>query len=278
MTATQQTQFANNVPTVECVSIRPEMALRWLEISNTNNRKVSDQHVHRLARDMSEGKWRLTHAGIAFDSNGILLDGQHRLWAITMAGVTVEMYVWRNVAPEVLMTIDCGKTRSMADILNIAGKNGEVTHQHLATLRSMLGGFVNSPSLSPAETSLALRTHHDAIAFAIENLPVVGTVRGVSTATTRAVIARAWYSVDHDQLAQFCRVLSTGMIENTDDTIIIKLRDQLMATGSLRNRTIQKEFYGKIECVLLHWLHGETRSILRPVRAEHFMLPEEVVD
>ena len=79
MITTQQPQTTKNVPTVERINITPDMALRWLETTNTNNRKVSEKHVHRLARDMTDGKWRLTHVGIAFDPNGTLLDGQHRL-------------------------------------------------------------------------------------------------------------------------------------------------------------------------------------------------------
>ena len=118
--------------------------------------------------------------------------------------------------------------------------------------------------------------HIDAIRFATAH--VATKAKGVAVAYVRAVIARAWYSVDHDQLATFCRVLSTGMLETPCDTTIIKLRDQLMATGSTRNRTIQKELYAKVERVLLHWLNGETRSVLRPVTNEQFMLPEEMVN
>ena len=277
MITTQQPQTIKNVPTVERINVTPDMALRWLETTNTNNRKVSEKHVHRLARDMTDGKWRLTHVGIAFDPNGTLLDGQHRLWAITMSGTTVDMYVWRNVSPEVMMAIDCGKTRSMADILNIAGKNGDVNNHHLAILRSMLGSFGNPPSLSPAETSQLLRTHHDAITFAIEHLPVVAFARGLCTATTRSVIARATYSVDHAMLRDFCRKLATGIVTSNHESVIVQLRQYLITSrGTSYCQRAQR--YGKVERVLAAWLKGENPSRIYPASFEQYPLPEEVND
>src|SRR5690554_2314745 len=149
--------MAGTGPIVERILITPDQAIKWLEQANTNNRKLSQKHVDRLARDMTEGKWVLTHSGIAFGPDGTLLDGQHRLWAIVESGVSVEMFVWRGVEPQSMMAIDAGKSRSLADILNIAGENGDVSKDDLATLRAMLGGYSNPPILSPSEASEAMR-------------------------------------------------------------------------------------------------------------------------
>ena len=262
-------------PTVERMLIDPDRAMDWLEKTNTNNRKVSDKHVQRLARDMAEGKWVLTHAGIAFGPDGTLLDGQHRLWAICISGVSLEMFVWRNVEPEAMMAIDCGKTRSMADILNIAGENGDVCSHRLATLRAMLGGFGNPPILSPSETSQALRLHHEAIEFAVANLPTVTSARGVNTATTRAVVARAYYSVDPTMLKDFCRKLTTGIVTSGDEGIVVLLRQHLQENrgSSFSHRVLR---YGKVQRVLSAWLNGENPSRIYPASAEQFPLPEEV--
>jgi len=274
MIATQNLRLARTGPVVERMWIAPDLALEWLEQTNTNNRKVSQKHVDRLARDMTEGKWVLTHSGIAFGPDGTLLDGQHRLWAIVESGVSVEMFVWRNVEPEAMMTIDCGKTRSMADILNIAGENGEINNHHLATLRAMLGGFGNPPMLSPSETSKALRKHQDAIEFAIKHLPTVTSARGVNTATTRAVVARAFYSVDHTMLASFCRKLTTGIVSSDEEGILVLLRQHLQENrGSSFSQRVQR--YGKVERVLAVWIKGENPSRIYPASSEQFPLPQE---
>ena len=274
MTATQTLRLTTTDPVVERMWIAPDLALEWLEKTNTNNRKVSQKHVDRLARDMTDGKWVLTHSGIAFGPDGTLLDGQHRLWAIVESGVSVEMFVWRNVEPEAMMAIDCGKTRSMADILNIAGENGEINSHHLATLRAMLGGFGNPPTLSPSETSETLRKHQDAIEFAITYLPTVTSARGVNTATTRAVVARAYYSVDHTMLTSFCRKLTTGILTSDQEGIVVLLRQHLQENrGSAFSQRVQR--YGKVQRVLAAWLKGENPSRIYPASVEMFPLPEE---
>lgn len=262
-------------PKVERLQVTPDMAIQWLEKHNTNNRKVSDKHVQRLARDMVEGKWVLTHNGIAFGPDGTLLDGQHRLWAIIESGRTVEMYVWRDMDPQAMMAIDSGKGRSLTDILNIAGDNGDVSHYAMAALRAMLGGFGNPATLSPAEASDALRRHRDAITFATTNLPIVTSARGVNTAITRAVVARAYYSTDRAMLKDFCRKLTTGIVTSGDEGVIVLLRQHLQENrgGSYTSRM---QRYGKVQRALSAWLKGESPSRLYPASNEQFPLPEEV--
>ena len=268
-------RIAGTGPTVERVLITPDQALEWLEQTNTNNRKLSQKHVDRLARDMTDGKWVLTHSGIAFGPDGILLDGQHRLWAICMSGMSVEMFVWRGVEPQSMMAIDAGKSRSLADILNIAGENGDVSKSDLATLRAMLGGYGNPPILSPSEASEAMRRHHDAIAFAVANLPTVTSARGVNTAITRAVVARAYYSVDRAMLKDFCRKLTTGIVTSGDEGIVVLLRQHLQENrGGSYSLRVQR--YGKVQRVLAAWLKGENPSRIYPASVEMFPLPEEV--
>jgi hypothetical protein len=262
-------------PSVQRCLITPTQALEWLEQCNSNNRKVSDNHVHCLARDMTEGKWRLTHAGIAFGPDGTLLDGQHRLWAVVVANVSVEMFVWRNIDADAMMTIDCGKSRSMADILNIAGENGDVTADRLALLRAMLAGFGSPPLLSPTETSQALQVHEEAIQFAIDHLPRLQSASGVSNAITRAVIARAYYSVDRGMLKDFCRKLITGIVTSADEGIIVLLRQQLQENrGGSYSQKVQR--YGKVQRALWAWLKGESIARLYPATREQFPLPAEV--
>ena len=274
MIMTSKTRTNTHSPIVRRVTVNPAQAMLWLENTNTNNRNVCQKHVARLARDMAEGKWILTHAGIAFSSDGTLLDGQHRLWAVVEADVSVEMHVWFNVDPKSMMTIDCGKIRSTADILNIAGDNGDVTTYQLATLRAMLAGFGNPPTLSPSETSQALGRYYDAIEFSLTHLPMVAASKGVSTAAVRAVIARAWYSVAPNELKEFCRKLSTGIITSQDESLIVLLRQFLQAqSGNSYSERMQR--YGKVQRALVAWLKGENPSRLFAATSEQFPLPQE---
>lgn len=77
--------------------ITPQWAKQVLETRNIQNRNISERVVDKYANDMLAGNWCLTHQGIAFDVNGDLLDGQHRLAAIVKANVPVKMLVTSEI-------------------------------------------------------------------------------------------------------------------------------------------------------------------------------------
>lgn len=104
--------------------ITPEMAKDWLENCNDkHNRSISLQAAARYAHDMRNGRWHLTHQGLAFDEKGILIDGQHRLAAIVMYGAPVDMMVTYGVEREdgEILNIDGGKARTQSDRIIMAG-------------------------------------------------------------------------------------------------------------------------------------------------------------
>jgi hypothetical protein len=76
------------------VHINPERAREFLS-RNKNNRPFKKDHGASLSLAFSRGEYRETHQGIAFDEDGNLLDGQHRLWAIAQQpdGFSVRMLV-----------------------------------------------------------------------------------------------------------------------------------------------------------------------------------------
>jgi hypothetical protein len=59
-------------------TIAPAKAAEMLD-ANTTNRPLSRTVVRAFGEAMSRGDWMVTHQGIAFDVNGVLVDGQHRL-------------------------------------------------------------------------------------------------------------------------------------------------------------------------------------------------------
>jgi hypothetical protein len=253
------------------------MASRWLE-GNVHNRPVNQGHVERLAHEMKGGRWRLTHQGIAFGANGVLLDGQHRLWAIVMSDVTVPVRVFFNEPGENTEFIDGGVARSIADRISLSDRfSHNVGHKHLATLRCMVRGFRPIQRLSYSEEADLLAKHLDAITFAMEHLTTAERARGVATATTRAVIARAFYNVKHDRLIHFCDVLKSGLARVATDQPIILLRDYLTQCQKGRNElSVVREQYGKTQRALASFLLGKSLTSLHSVAREIFPLPEEI--
>ena len=258
------------------MDVTPSQAANWLE-GNTHNRPVNQTHVERLAAEMRAGRWRLTHQGIAFSEGGVLLDGQHRLWAIVEADVTAPMRVFFNEPSDGIEYVDGGLARNAADRMNLGRRFArDVGKKHLATLRCMVRGLAPQKRLAYGEEAELLGKHLGAITFALDHLTMSTRARGVATAITRGVVARAYYSVDHGKLIQFCTVLKSGLATGADDEPIIVLRDFLVRTEKGRNRLdVVREQYGKIERSLKAYLFGEQLNRLYATHFELFPLPEE---
>jgi hypothetical protein len=258
--------------TIARMRVTPAMAANWLEHANNRNRNVSEQVVRRYARDMKAGHWRLTHQGIAFDPAGVLIDGQHRLWAIVESDTTVEMYVWFNIPPEALMAIDSGRARSLVDNLRLGGGVGAVGPNVMATVRAILGRGTSS-AMTADEAKVALERHQDALEFVGKHLRC--SARGVVTAEVRAVVARAWYSVDMARLQRFCEVLGSSVAGDETDRTVIALRNFLASHGGTDYATRQ-ERYAKTERALQAFLRNEPPIVrLYAAAGELFLLPGE---
>lgn len=257
------------------IDLTPEIAEDWLNHGNTHNRPILDTHVDYLASEMKARRWRLTHQGIAFSTNQVLLDGQHRLWAVVFSGVTVPMRVFVNEPPETMGVLDTGQRRRNDQILTLTAGLGEVSPSDLATLRAMLMGAGKQRRHSPGEEGALFARHREAIRFAIDTLKTGGKFRGVATAATRAVLARAWYSADRGLLRHFAEVLSTGRPVGEHDEPVLLLFQFLIGTPGSRNSAGRHECYRKTQRALSAFLRGEKLTRLYVAAEELFPLPEE---
>lgn len=106
--------------------VTPEMAAAFLAENAKFQRKVRWSVVKTLQEAMVRGEWKLTHQGIAFDINGKLIDGQHRLLAVQRSGVTVPMSVTSSVDPETFKVLDIGARRNTGDLLNIGTREAGI--------------------------------------------------------------------------------------------------------------------------------------------------------
>ena len=76
--------------------ITPEDAKQLLE-RNNNNRKLSRDIVRKYAKSMSDGKWEPNADMIAFNEEGCLVNGQHRLFAIVESGKSIDCFIGCNI-------------------------------------------------------------------------------------------------------------------------------------------------------------------------------------
>lgn len=106
----------------EFVRVTPAMAKEFLK-HNVINRKFRRSHYETLRQAFDRGEYVPTHQGIAFDTDGNLVDGQHRLTAIANQpeDFSVEILVVRGLEKGRAFTvIDTTQAkRSVADVLNV---------------------------------------------------------------------------------------------------------------------------------------------------------------
>lgn len=102
------------------VTVTPDMAEEFLAM-NVHNRNVSRQNFTQLTETMRRGEWKLNGEAIKLDTNGRVLDGQHRLHACVESGVPFETVLIENLPSETQETMDTGKSRRLADVLALRG-------------------------------------------------------------------------------------------------------------------------------------------------------------
>lgn len=99
-------------------AISPAQAEKYLE-QNTGNRSISKAAVTRWANALRRGEWQVNGEAIKFDVDGSLVDGQHRLKAIVVAGIPMITCVIRGLPAGSFKTIDGGKPRTPGDCLYV---------------------------------------------------------------------------------------------------------------------------------------------------------------
>jgi hypothetical protein len=250
-------------------AVSPATAMNWLETTNTKNRPVKDSVVNQYARDMKGGRWQRTTTPIKFDADGVLLDGQHRLWAVVESQQTVEFLIARNVNPDERNVQDIGSRRTVADILSFEGRT--VTGRAVSVANRLVESYQVGFKPTTQEQRNHYLAHHDPVDWVISLMPV--RLRGIGQAGVLAPVARAWYSEDRERLARFLEVMRDGMPSGESENVIILLRNYALAVGQTKRNNW--EVYGKCERALRAFLDGVQMKTLRAASDELFAIPSE---
>lgn len=166
--------------------------------ANTTNRPLSKPTVRAFAEAMRRGEWMVTHQGIAFDVNGVLVDGQHRLAAIVEAETPVELTVFTDVAEGTFDVLDTGKRRNAADVLAI---EGEKSATMLAAMVRTVLLFEIRPDLNWSGGSASV-TNHQIVAGLAEHPKLrdylsVGEQIAAGTGMIKSAAGAASYLISH---------------------------------------------------------------------------------
>jgi hypothetical protein len=196
--------------------ITPQMAREYLA-SQARNRTPNEKMVRSYAKEMAKGNWELSPQGISFDDKGSLIDGQHRMLAVVMANAPIRFIVARNVSKDAHVALDQGKVRKLHECATIAGFSASSSSLAILNVMRQVSQAELLSSWSRQDgvkSQLSLyETHQEAILFANQRYCKKNT-RKVVNVIYRAIVARAYYTQDHDRLVSFLRCLDSGAFLN----------------------------------------------------------------
>lgn len=104
---------------VKIVDVTPKIASDLLKSSNFGNRKHRPSVVKKYANMMTNGDWKFSPETISISKTGRLLNGQHRMMAVVLSGITCRFLFATGFDDDVFSVLDRGATRTVADALSI---------------------------------------------------------------------------------------------------------------------------------------------------------------
>lgn len=260
----------------ELMLITPDMASDWLESRQFDgNRKPSKAKVEQHVAAMKAGRWLETHQGIAFDTEGRLIDGRHRLMAVSASGVTVKMWVFPGQTRDTFDVIDTGYARAAAQFLPSVAPSmaaGAVRYIDAVIDRDFAGIYRHKRM--PLHEVLAIHRQWPEL----ENwaLAVWGarSVASIPPSPLLAVVAMGERGgVYPGTIESFLRGLKSGAIGDAHDPRLI-LRNRFIKDGKLlsgsRGRT---HGYALIVKTFNHYVRDERPKKVMYSEGDHIPLP-----
>ncbi|MCL2623156.1 MAG: hypothetical protein FWD31_05750 [Planctomycetaceae bacterium] len=236
------------------VIVTPEMAKQWL-LKNNFNRPLKPKLVENYVRQIESGNWRRTHQGIAFDDEGVVLDGQHRLHAIIRTGQSLPMLIFLNENQAAHEAIDGGKQRTLLDVVRLELLDDTIKEKHICVLKEMWAGRYckNQNHLSATEVVNLYRRYYQAVRFAVDIFD--STIK--NSTTLMAVIARAFHTVPKEKLLEFCSIIQTGNGDHPSTIVVLEFRHWFFKLRD-RQEATRREIYKRASNALKAFIHNET--------------------
>lgn len=108
--------------TVSLELIGPDEAAKYLGKNVPKNRNVRPAGVDAMARHMEGGTFPFTGSTVVIDTQGRMIDGQHRMLAILKSGKTIPMLVVTGVGEDAFPYFDINTAREVSDNLSVTGR------------------------------------------------------------------------------------------------------------------------------------------------------------
>jgi len=266
--------------------ITPGWAKVLLERVPDHQRRLNERHVKMLAKDMTEGRWRLTGDAIRIDANGNLIDGQHRLLACVHSGVPLKTVLIDGVDPSDFAVIDQGRRRFARDLYK--GKNANKM-ETLARLimasaetgfsASLFDTWNQTAQFRPADVIDFMENHADALNFVINLSERVRSI--FRSQSVYMLILLDMMAYDAEKATEFTERLATGENLKRGDPILA-LRELLIKSFNATPREPRYLRRSDMACALIKawnaFASGKQLHRIRLLRRPDDDFPQIVTD
>lgn len=265
-------------------TITPQVAAEYLSHNIHNNRNVRRDYVEMIARDISTGAFRCTHQGIAFDDDGNLIDGQHRLQAILLANNPVRMVVARGLATDMVNSIDKGAQRSLHDTMVITctgddERSKALRHREVLNALAMMArlNVHGMRKISAREAMVMFDTYEDAcLALYRSCTKGMGRKNGIQMA---ACLAALIHGVPEETVRKFSQVFRDANIaecEQYNVQIVLSWRHYLDNLRAKHMRLNEDATYKTMQFVLWNFANNTRLAKTGIVDVEKYPVREEM--
>lgn len=266
----------------EIMVITPEMASEWLK-NNPNNRPINMRDVTAMINTIKAGRFVLTHQGIAFDEDGRLIDGQHRLTAIALAGIPVTMMVSTNVPRQNMTAVDAGRGRNKVDRDTIIGKYADCPVLRSTNVNGMvrtlilIGGHRAGSRISDWEIDAIIEKYdHIIVPLAKKMRDAPGANAAINAAALAAAIAGESISAIGKFYDVFLRGNATDCEEYNSSAAFNLFR--IFSTAKLKGMTVGRErTYNLAQSAIWLFINShEPVSFIRETKKERYPVEDKI--
>lgn len=265
-------------PVAAFVDITPAMAREMLEY-NVNNRTLRQKRIVGIVEQLNKKQWLASGESIKFDTEGNLIDGQHRLAGCVEAKMTLRnQLVVTGLPKQAFAVIDSGLKRQPKDILDrleMANTSQIAAASRIVqVLEAGLNPF-NSEVMSELITRQDILRHcqnnQETIDWALRLARPVyeGSKLGNVTALTAMAVLAANAGYPRHTIEEFLGKLATGEGLNGNSPILALRNHLIREREQKRNRGV--EHLGNYIVAFNAWVAGvRVRKHRRYVRDAEF--------
>jgi hypothetical protein len=231
--------------TIKKKTVSPAMAKAWLA-KRAPNRNIRERSVETLMLYMSRGEFLDTGDPVKFNTDGVLIDGQHRLSALEQFGKPMELWIAEGIASAAMPVLDIGITRKPNDTLDIwskmKGRDWTNSMARASTLRilhvydrtkgkAIAGGNTggNQSAMTRFELVAAAEKHRNLD----ESIAVGVTLSHVlhMGCSVYAALHYLFSKIDQEGADAFFKCMATGELNGSGQANARVLREQIIAFG-----------------------------------------------